>query len=355
MNAKTLVAAALIFFQCSFLCADEVRMGTTFSPIQSKYLDMDWKNTCIAALDLGFDIIRLGAYWSAIEKEEDVYDFSVLDWQVKEARQKKIPVALVVGMKAPRWPEYFIPGWVLERTDLPYGSDLSRNSYLRERTLKFIEKVINHYKDEPIVRYWQVENEPLDRIGDRHWFVGGSLLEEEVALVRRLDVKNRPVVLTVATFPNKFLRFTAMLFVQHGSLKKCSELADIVGLNVYPTVGHSSGRKKYYFRTTRKERERYFSELIAYVRERGKKVWITELQSEPWEPGHLVYKEKDKPLTITPGEAKECFMELRGLDVEAFFFWGVEYWLFRQIRYGDTEWIKMFSGLKVAERDTNRL
>ncbi|MGB3081378.1 MAG: hypothetical protein WBB86_00140, partial [Candidatus Omnitrophota bacterium] len=61
---KKFVPLILIFLQCSVLCAEPVRVGTTFSPRQCEYLDLDWKKTYLSVLELGFDIIRLGAYWS---------------------------------------------------------------------------------------------------------------------------------------------------------------------------------------------------------------------------------------------------------------------------------------------------
>ncbi|MGB3242349.1 MAG: beta-galactosidase [Candidatus Omnitrophota bacterium] len=343
---KKFVPLILIFLQCSVLCAEPVRVGTTFSPRQCEYLDLDWKKTYLSVLELGFDIIRLGAYWSEIEKEENIYDFSSLDWQISQAREKGLPVILTVGMKAPRWPEYFIPDWVLEKTHLPFGADVSKNEFLRERTLKFIKKTIDRYKDEESIHYWQVENEALNRIGEKHWFIGKDFLKQEVELVRELDRRKRPVLLTAATYPNKILRFMARLSVRHDPIKECLSLCDIIGLNVYPMIGHKLWSGGFYFRTTRKEMDKYFSKLLTLAKNRGKKTWIVELQAEPWEPGHLVYKPEEIPATERPDVTIERFREFRKLGVDTILLWGAEYWVYRQARYGDTRWREVLKELE---------
>ncbi|MEA3489268.1 MAG: beta-galactosidase [Candidatus Omnitrophota bacterium] len=340
MGRPLIISIITIFvvLKCAPGIADQVRIGTTYSRRQCEYLGIDWKKTYIAILDTGFDIIRLGAYWDEIEKKKGEYDFSRLDWEINEARRKNIPVILAVGMKAPRWPEYYIPEWVIEKTHPAYGANLAKNVYLKEKTLDFIEKVVTRYGGEPIVQYWQVENEPLNRIGSYKWYIGRSFLKQEVEFVRKLDGKGRPIILTVATYPNRFLRFFEELSTPQDPVKECLELCDIIGINIYPTFGYKFLWFNIYFNTTPGGREKYFSKLLKRIRNKRKKVWITELQAEPWEPGHLVYKEKDPPPTGMPETMEESFREFRDMGVDTVLLWGAEYWRFRAVRYGDTEW-----------------
>ena len=346
---RSIILALILLLQCTALYAEPVRIGTTYSPVQSEYLELDWKETYISTLDMGFDIIRLGAYWGRIEKEEGHYDFSRLDWQIKEARKKGVPVVLTVGMKAPRWPEYFIPAWVLDKARLSYGADVSKNEYLRKRVLIFIEKTVNRYKNEPIIKYWQVENEALNRMGEKNWFIGKDLLKKEIELVKALDKKNRPILLTTATYPNGFLRLMSRLTTPHDPIAENLELCDILGLNIYPAIGHKFWWMKFYFWTNRKERYRYFSKLLSYVKSKEKDAWIVEFQAEPWEPGELVHKGKERPPTGWPEAARESFGEFRSLGFDTIFLWGAEYWRFREVRHKDTEWNNMVSGLLKEE------
>jgi len=345
---KRAVITALIVL-CAAGISKEVsaeRIGTSYSPIQSVYLGLDWKKTYLDVLDAGFDIIRLGSYWNEIERVEGVYDFSALDWQIKEASLRGIPVVLTVGMKAPRWPEFFLPEWLLKQVKLPARKDVSKNKTVRIQTLRFIEKVVTRYLDESIISVWQVENEALNRIGEKSWYIGTEFLTEEVKLVRKLDGGKRPILVTAATYPNKFLRVLAKIFSCANPVEQCINIGDIIGINVYPTIGYKFFGRKFYFKTHKKERIKYFSSVTDYIEENGKEVWVTELQAEPWEPGHLVYKEKKVPLTADPKETEQFFRELEEIGIKTIFLWGVEYWRFREWAHDDKEWEELFLKLK---------
>ena len=318
--------------------AAPVRIGTTFSTKQCFYLRVHAKDTLKEILKAKVDLVRLSAYWDELEPREDAYDFSSLDWQIAEAASKQIPIVLTVGMKAPRWPEYFIPAWILRRLRVPKGSDVSRNVYLRQRTLRFIEVVVRRYRDEKMIRYWQVENEPLDRVGPGFWWIGPAFVKQEVELVRRLDAMRRPVILTTVTYPNPMLRNFMYLFMRHDTIDEALRLGDILGVNVYPVVGHRWLVKKSYYWTTPEERKQYLAGLLKRARRARKPVWVTELQAEPWEPNLLVYTEQEPPPTGDPAMLQPTIEELRPLGIEAVFLWGAEYWQFRKARYKDAAW-----------------
>ncbi|MDP8298696.1 MAG: hypothetical protein P9L88_02160 [Candidatus Tantalella remota] len=328
----------LVCFLCTPVHAEGVRVGTTYSDVQSRYLGLNEDVAYTDVLKSGFGILRLGAYWDEIEKEKGQFDFFRLDRQIWQAEEACVPLVITVGMKAPRWPEYFIPAWVLEEAKPAFGADLSKNEYLKKRTLIFLEKVVSRYRDEAIIKYWQVENEPMSRMGAKKWFIGKEFLGQEVALVRELDGGRRPIVMTTATYPNVFLRLLARLSVRHDPIKETLEMCDILGLNVYPMVGYKFWKFRMYFRTTRNDREKYLSRVISFAKSMRKETWIVELQAEPWEPGHLAYQEEEIPPTGWPAAAEESFAEARKLGIETIFLWGAEYWLFRELRYQDTGW-----------------
>jgi hypothetical protein len=318
-----------------------LQIGTSYSPKQSEYLGLDWSETYTSILDLGFDVIRLGTYWSEIEKKEGTYDFTVTDWQIAEARKRGTPVVLTVGMKAPRWPEYFIPEWLLRRIEPGFGEDISEDNYLKAKTLEFVRAVVTHYKDEDIIRYWQVENEPLDRAGARYWWISKRFLAREIELVKQLDDRKRPVIINVATYPNRFLRSLASLFAPYDAIRTAIPLCDILGLNVYPVVGPQFWWKKFYFWTQREERADYFSGILKRVKRQGKKAWIIEFQAEPWEPGVLAHSEKERPPTGWPEMSRAHLSEFQAMDFETILLWGAEYWVFRKQRHEDPGWWDM--------------
>ncbi|MFC1570214.1 beta-galactosidase [Candidatus Omnitrophota bacterium] len=344
--------AALLIFQGPALGAKEVRIGTTYSPHQSGYLGMDWKKTYLAVLDEGFDIVRLGAYWSEIEKEKDIYDFSSLDWQIKEAKKRGIPVVLTVGMKVPRWPEFFIPEWIEKDIRTPRGGEVSRNEVLQTRTLRFIAETVVRYMEEDAIGYWQVENEPLNRFGEKNWRIDRDFLGKEVDLVRKLDRRKRPIMLTAATYPNVFLRGLITLSLGYDPVKEIINMSDIVGLNVYPHIGYKLWGRNLYFKTGHTERDKYFRRLFDEIKKNGRDVWIAELQAEPWEPGHLAYKEKAEPITASPEETESFLEEFEELGASTILLWGAEYWVYRMKVHGDKKWIDIMRearGLKIKK------
>ena len=348
------MAAALVGGRAGLAGADAVQIGTTYSHKQCTYFGLDWKKVYLATLDLKFDLIRLGAYWDEVEPSEGQEEFEQLDWQIQQARARAIPVMLTVGMKAPRWPEYFIPPWVLKQVRVRKGAEVSAHARVRTHTLRFVERVVTRYRHDPIIQWWQVENEPFDRAGPAHWRIGREFVEQEVALVRALDDRRRPVVLNAATHPHGFLRFLARFFSREDPVTEALRLGDLLGLNVYLVIGHQWRWKTSYYRTQPAQRLRYLSRVRERAARAGKPVWVTELQAEPWEPGHLVYRERAEPLTSSPAMLPVYVKELRSLEIPTILLWGVEYWYFRKVHYDDPAWWETVSDLLRRRRPDGR-
>ncbi len=312
------------------LCEDSILVGTTFSKQQCLYLGLDWKETYQNILSLNWDIIRLGAYWDEIETAEGHFDFATLDWEIKQAHKKGIPVVLTVGMKAPRWPEYFIPEWIYKKTKLEYSQDISENIVLKEYTLRFITKVMGHYNNDIAIKYIQVENEALNKFGKKNWQLSKQFLAKEVNLVKSLDTLKRPVILSTATYPNVFLRFLANIFTKGNWLNDNLELCNILGINVYPTIGQKTLGIRHYVKTLPHHRNQRFNYIFKAAKKKGVGVWVMELQAEPWEPGQLVSTQKHNPPSISPQAVETYFTELTDSGFRTIFLWGSEYWYYQK-------------------------
>lgn len=341
-----------IIFICSIislliLCGDsyaeEVRVGTTFSQVQCEYLGLDWRHTYQEVLMMKIDILRIGAYWSRIEQKKDVFDFSELDWQVQKAKEKNIPILLTVGMKAPRWPEFFIPDWLTQDIDFRFGSAISDNNSIAERNLIFIDKVIRRYKDEKIIAAWQVENEPLSRAGPKELWIRKDFLQKEIDLVRKLDNKKRSIVVNAMTYLNSFLRFLTILVYAKNPVYETIEIAPVPALNVYPAIGHKVVGQKICFWTNHKGRVDYLKRFAGRAKLLNKSLWVTELQAEPWEPGELVHKRKEDAITCGTENFIATYEELRSLNINTIFLWGAEYWIYRKDQHQDNTWIEAFN------------
>lgn len=335
------ITSMFFFLAPRVVYAQETSTAVTFSQVQCEYLGQDWKDIYLKTLDLGFDMVRLGAYWNRIEAKEGVYDFSELDWQIDRAEERKTLILLTVGMKAPRWPEFFIPGWLQERVKLRFGSDPSERGLLKEKLLEFMEKVVVRYRDRDIIVAWQVENEPLTRSGPRELRISREFLEREMALVRGLDTKNRPIVVNAMTYANGFLRFLARLAYKTNPVLDTLNIAQIPAINVYPVVGHKLLFKKVCFWSNIEGKMNYLRVFRERALRLKKDLWVTELQAEPWEPGELVHLGQEPALTCQPQSFVLTYRKLTEMGYTTIFFWGVEYWFYRAQKYGDKSWLKV--------------
>lgn len=333
------------------LYAEDIKIGTTFSKIQCEYLDLDWRETFLEILKLDLGIIRLGAYWSEIEVQEGIFDFKDLDWQVNQAKKKGIPIILTVGMKAPRWPEYFIPDWIYKRINHSYSADISKDVLLQKYTLRFISEVIDHYQNETSIKFIQVENEALNRFGGKNWQLHFGFLKEEVSLVRDIDKLKRPIILTTATQPNKFIRFLVNIFTKGNPINDNLKICDILGINVYPIVGWKSFGINHYAKNKKEHREERYSYLFKLAKKKNKEIWITELQSEPWEPGILAHKKKGNPPSSSPAMTTQYFNELKDQGFDVFLFWGAEYWYYQKIKNANPAWWNMANEIMKLNRN----
>ncbi|MBI4491479.1 MAG: beta-galactosidase [Chloroflexi bacterium] len=319
----------------------EIAAGFTYSQRQAEYLGIPWQEAFRAATRLRSGLVRLGAYWDEIEPRPGEYNFSRLDWLINEAETGGQRVLLTVGMKAPRWPEYFIPRWLERRLDVPHGGVVSRDLELRRRTLAFVERVVSRYADRPVIEAWQVENEPLDPSGPKQWRLGGDFLEREISAVRRLDWYNRPIVvnLFVAVDPLSFL------LPLDDRAETILRSADILGLDAYPIVGKRFLGVDFYLNWNGWAWERTLQRYAQLAAERGKTAWIVEAQAEPWEPGRVVNTARTPSPSLGPAGAAAIAARLRAVGFSPILLWGVEHWYMRKLVHGDSRWWQTASDL----------
>jgi hypothetical protein len=279
--------------------------GTTYALRQAKWLGLDTQETFDKVLDLKPDILRLGCYWSDIEKEKGKYDFTEIETLLKACEKSQQSVVLTIGMKAPRWPEFYLPSCM---------KGLSPENVEKE-VLAFIEKGIKTLQEYSCITHWQVENEPFDPSGPLQWKISESLLKKEVVLTRSLDT--RPIIVNV----------WGNLLTRRDSFKKVEKIADIVGINLYyktPFLGP-------FYQGPRNNEWT----LRRVIRSCSKPVWVTELQAEPWERAGKDFR-SERPESISPTQMQKNIDAAKGLGVEGILLWGCEYWLFQKKRGNNT-------------------
>jgi len=287
----------------------QASFGVTFSQTFAEKLDSDWKKMYLAILDdLGVRKLRLVAYWPEIEGTPGKYIFDDLDWQINEAERRGAEIILTVGQKLPRWPECHIPDWArtISQTDQ------------QTAILKYIYQTVERYKGNKAIKYWQVENEPF-LIG-----FGGCLkldkdfLDREIALVEKLD-KKKPVILTTS-----------------GELSLWTGPAirtDILGTTLYRVVwniylGHFHYPIPPVFYYKRANLVKKFFGV--------KKVFVAELQAEPWNFRQIYELPAYKQLeTMNPEEFAKTIEYFKQTGLEEAYLWGAEWWYWLKTSEGD--------------------
>lgn len=289
--------------------AQELSYGATFSPEQARELGLDWQTVFTAANDeLGIRRWRLAAYWDQVEPLPGDYAWQELDWLLAETEARGGEAILAVGGRLPRWPECHFPAWVKDLT----------KSEREDKILNYIAQAVERYKDSPSLKAWQVENEPfLSHFGECPE-LDPAFLDQEIALVRRLD-PSRPIVVT-----------------DSGELSlwvPAARRADIFGTTMYRDT-YSESLKRYihypiapgFFRA-----KRNLASIFA-----SPKDWIViELQAEPWAPvPYQQVEQAERDRTMSPAKFAEMMEFARQAGFKEFYLWGVEWWYWEKERQG---------------------
>lgn len=298
-----IIAIGLIiyFFTGQTEPADRVEFGLTFSQLFAEEMGLDWHKAYLAMLDdLGVKKLRLVAYWPKIEPNQDQFDFADLDWQINEAAHRDVDVILAIGRKLPRWPECHIPEW----------ADALDESAQQERIRIMLTQVVEHYQDAAAVKVWQVENEPFLKTFGTCPALDVEFLEEEIALVKRLDDQARPILLTASG--------------ELSSWTKPASRADIFGTTLYRTV-HSEtwGQLTYPIPPVFYYKRAKFVRWLTGV----DKMVVIELQGEPWGPKQIYETPVNvQALSMDLELFREIIDYVRQTGFDEVYVWGVEWW-----------------------------
>ena len=183
-----------------------------------------------------------------------------------------------------------------------------------------LEQIVNHYQDDQAIKIWQIENEPFLRTFGECPFVDKDFLRREVALVRELDFKRRPIVITAS-----------------GELTSWIETAlegDILGTSLYRIV----------WTDILDDHFKYPIPSIFYYRRAQLVRWLTdvdriilaELQGEPWSH-HQIYEttreEQNKSMDLE--KFREIIEYTRKTGSSEVYFWGAEWWYWLKEKHND--------------------
>jgi hypothetical protein len=334
------------------------RLGVSFRPRQAEALGLDPPSTLTALLAYPLQLIRLGAYWNRIEPTPGSFDPSELDWQIDAATRAGVPIILAVGaLKTFGYPEFFVPHHRLAQP-LPEGRLVTPATHpsLLAAATEHVTRLVERYRSHAGIVAWQVEHEAVDPLGAEHsWRLSAAFVEQEVKMVRRAD-PSRPVVLN-GFFHASLLGILAQWWQtrdQGDSLTLAQRLADVVGVDYYPRYALASfGQRGLYLDGTASPwNGRRRTRLLDWVRSYGRKLMVTEGQAEPWEAVTIPPNVAGSvPFSCGPAQIIETYNAWRrsanGDGLDAYLFWGAEYWLLRA-RTGDPSYLRVFE--RILER-----
>lgn len=297
-----------LFFFVAFYIAASVKkisdkppvFGVTFSKPYAQSLGFDWKEAYLAMLDdLKAKKLRIPVYWNDIEYEPGKFSFDDYDFMLDELENRNGQVLLAIGRKLPRWPECFEP-------DFYKGLSEAK---IHEKNLSMLEATVDHFKDRESIKAWQVENEALFPFGLCPLpFFRTHYLREEVELVKSLD--NRPVMTTDSG--------------EFGDWYRISKYTDLLGISMYRVIWSPwTGQVKYYVNPG------FYKVKGAIINFPLDKVYVTELQAEPWGDKHLTILSLDeqfKSFDLNRFKNNVDFAKKSGF--KEFYLWGAEWWYY---------------------------
>jgi len=316
-------------------------LGISFRPLQAEALGLDPRAALQRLLAFPFQVVRLGAYWNRIEPEPGSFRPEELDRQVEECGRAGRRIILCVGpVKTFGYPEFFVPAHHLPRP-LREGAlvEPGDHAQLLAAAIAFATRVVERYRDRRAITAWQVEHEAVDPLGVEHsWRLSEAFVEREVAAVRAAD-PSRPIVMTGFFPASPVVRLVQRWRTrdQGDSLAVAERLADVVGVDLYPRHALAG-----------------VGGLTAYADGSGdaaqppigpRRLVITEGQAEPWEAVTTPPNPADRAMaSCLPEHVIENYNRcLRwGRPLEAYLFWGAEYWLARK-RSGDARYLEAFA------------
>jgi hypothetical protein len=288
-------------------------IGTTYSHRHIEELDLNATDAFKELLSLKFDIIRLACYWDEMQPDPQINNFAPIHELLKKCEQENQKVLMTIGMKAPRWPEFYIPHWLA----INPTNSFSLWERVREKAIPYLQKVITQLQSYDCITHWQIENEPLDPSGPEKLTIPLDILQEEVQLIKKLD--KRPVLINL--WANELTR--------RNLLPHILELADIVGLDIYYKVPSFSC---FYIGPSNSDME-----LAEIINSAQKPFWITELQAEPWEIDEQTKFQGDTP-SCNPELLQENFTRASTMKPEATLLWGYEYWYWQKQNKNTALW-----------------
>jgi hypothetical protein len=299
--------------------------GFSFSPDTSVYAGRDpTQDLTLLLASTQPDLVRLPVYWEDVEPTPDKLDFDSVDPLLavvanhNMTAQRPTRVVLTIGARNFLFPELHEPDWAGPRQQ-PFLDQAQEGDAYRT----YFDASITRYRSSPLLYAWQVENEPLDWVGND--FTGEdqittAQLAWEVSEVHRLDPGHKAVVTTYdgMNVYVDMLRLSAPAPIgASGHPADALQVGDALGLDLYVDGPNISFR---HF-VTIDLREQWKQEALSFwadqASRQGKELWVAEMQAQPWSESN----------TFKPNDLVASAVDYRQDNLQVVLMWGVDTWL----------------------------
>jgi hypothetical protein len=277
------------------------------------------------------DIVRLPVYWGSVAPTPTTFDYSDIDQlinvvQAHNAKKgsRQTQVVLVVGARNLLFPEVHLPVWLDTSRTHKLETLLDAPSYRR-----YLETTFHRYANLPVLRAWQVENEPLDDAKAdpvTNGALSSSFVRSEIDLVRSIDLVHEVVVTTFnsshVTLDVEGASPLAWLYSHlpgahsAGHPAEALTVGDTLGLDLY-VVTEDTPLAVISASTRIAWKEEALDFWQSQAQKTGRALWITEMQGSPW----------TGTTGFTTQDLLSSALAYRGHGVSVYLLWGVEAWL----------------------------
>ena len=322
--------------------------GVSYSFEQAGWYGLNPRTAYVDLLDnVRVDWVRLPFFWDQMIDEKGYFNqnFDDLEFSIKEAKKRNVKVIIALGAKTPYYPEYHLPKDLAGQ--IKFGETINLNHHVSLKILDVDKKVVEVLSAYDNIIAWQVENEPyLANINN--WKIGEDLLVAEVGVVRAADLLSRPIILN-SVAPTVFDS-------SYKSLLKILRPGDILGVNAY---FKTQGVYLFSFSILHKEVHvpwpnwlvwpvqswvgfsANFEELRDEATKGGVKLWILEMQAEPYV---RTLSDAERNSAYRPGDILAADRYLKSSMVESVGLWGAPFWQYKK-ENGDNSWIETVQNL----------
>ena len=164
-------------------------LGLNFSHREAAERGLDPEEALSAILiHLKPALLRLSLYWDEIAVEPGSYDLSATQQALDHAQSSGCRVLLTVGFKPQRHPAYAPPRWLAGAQD----------ERLTANMLMMLERAVALLADYSAIDAWEAEHLPFAPAAEQPagWSVRGPLLRRQLDILREVDPRHRPVVVS---------------------------------------------------------------------------------------------------------------------------------------------------------------